>query len=242
MFRNLTSLALISILAFVAIGHKAPAWSDRTNQHFIQNVPFTRQLPNFCGPASLSSLLAFWGVSATQTEIGSRSFAQSDSGTNGADMLLFCRDQGLSAYSFNGTIKDLKEFVSRNIPVMILQDMTRTWTDGHFRIVVGYNDDKGTVTLRDSRQPGLVTLAYKEFDYLWDQRGRWAMLVVPGRLDTFKKTMGEDNPVLYMDLAQAYLHRGQFQRAEQEIMKALDIQPDNTYARDILSKVRAHRA
>ncbi|MHB0912867.1 MAG: C39 family peptidase [Armatimonadota bacterium] len=241
MLRIILRLLVVAIFTNVALGYAGHSDLEPPQKYYVDGVPFTPQQTNFCGPASMSSLLAFWGIRIGQTGIADKTLADRKTGTNGADLLLYARDLGLSAYSFNGTIADLKKSVSKGYPVLILQDKSRTSRDGHFRVVVGYNDLRGTVTLRDSVQPGLIIQPYTEWDQLWARRGRWALMVAPNGKDVFKETLGRANPVLHLDLAQAYLHRGLFSRAEQECTKALGIEPGNSYALKLLNLAKTHK-
>jgi hypothetical protein len=160
-------------------------------------------------------------------------------GTNGSDLLLFSINKGFAAYSINSTLKELKQFISAGYPVITLQDLSRESTLGHFRVAVGYDDEKRTITLRDSNTSSYVVLPYSEFDYLWDKRGRWALLVMPREKDQFKNSLGRSNTVLHLDLAQAYLRQRDYGRAESESRQALRIEPANDYARGLLEKSKA---
>lgn len=206
----------------------------------IEGVPFVKQLDNYCGPAALSSLFAFWKAPLSQKDIGACVYNDQTFGSNAGDMLLYCRERGFNAYSFNGTPDDLKRYVSAGYPVLTLTRMSRSDENGHYRLVVGYDDEAKTFTLRDSTQPDLVKMPYDEFAYLWGCRGRWAMLAMPRNKDTFRDALGKNNAVLHMDLAQAYLHRGVYDKAEAECTKALLIEPANPYAKKLLNGARTH--
>jgi hypothetical protein len=223
----------------MAFGNGEHAVSDPPDRYFIKNVPLTRQLPNYCGPASLSSLLAYWGISDSQESIGEKTYDNKCAGTNGADLLMHCRDRGLAAYSFNGTLDQLKRMIWMGYPVIVLQNASKTWKEGHFRIAVGYNDETKTITLRDGTQSDYVVLPYTDFDYIWEKRGRWALIVTPRKKDIFGDSLGKGNTVVHMDLAQAYLHRGDYARAKQECLDAQNLEPDNPYVKDLLARAEA---
>ncbi len=206
----------------------------------IKGVPFIQQMTNYCGPASLASIFAYWKVKVSQKEIGACTYDPKTKGTNAGDLLMFCRDRGLSAYSLNGTLFDLKWFISEGYPVLVLQNVSRTDITGHFRVAMGYDDKAGVIILRDSMDSNLVRMKYGDFQYLWEKRGYWAMLVMPHEKDIFQQILGEWNPVVHMDLAQAYLHKGSYDEAEVEAQKALNVEPDNPYAKDFLRQAQEH--
>ena len=232
-------LVLFSVFAVAAAGNGEHVSFDPPNKYFINTVPFTRQLPNFCGPASLVSLLAYYDIPLTQKVIASCAYDSGKSGTNGADLLLYCREKGLSAYSFNSTLPELKKLIAKGYPVIVLQEWSKNNKTGHFRVAVGYNDSERTITLRDSMTPKLVKLSYTGFDNLWQRRGRWAMLAMPPKKDSFKDDFGTSNAVVHMDLAQAYLRRKDFKSAEQECRKALGIEPQNPFAHKLLTQAKS---
>ena len=227
-------------LAVISSGHVTHAANARPRAHLVHGVPYTKQMPNYCGPASLCSLLTFWNVKTDQKDIGSRVYDDGTHGTNAGDLLMYCRERGLSAYSMNGTLDDLKQFISQGYPIIVLQNMSPHDASGHYRVTIGYDDQTGTITFQDSMTPDPVLMKYSDFDALWGRRGRWAMLVAPLEKDIFQKTLGERNPVLCMDLAQAYLHKGSYDQAEIQCMRALSIEPSNPYAKKLLAGAKAH--
>ncbi len=238
MARRANRLLLFLVLLGTSSACPVDSASAPPSRHLIDTVPYIRQLPDYCGPASLSSLLAHWKLRVDQRTIARTAFDSRSSDTNGADLLFYCRDSGLAAYSFNGTLRGLKEMIARGFPILILQEMSRKRPEGHFRVAVGYNDEAQTITLRDGWDAGYVVLSYTEFDSLWSKRGRWALVAMPRDKDAFAGTLGLRNAVLHMDLAQAYLRRGDRTSAEAECLEALKIEPGNRYARDLLARAR----
>lgn len=228
-------LVIFAITGFVLAGavHSSPSIPQKS---FIEGVPYTPQLPNYCGPASLSSLLAHWGVSVSQKDIGQGICDGSELGTSAGDLLLFCRDKGLSAYSFNGTIDELKEDISKGYPVLVLQYFSKSVKLGHYRVAVGYDDSERVIILRDSNKPDLIRLPYSEFEYLWSKEGSWAMIVMTKDKDIFSETLGKTNPVVHLDLAVAYLHKKDFDKAAKESLVTLGIEPSNPYALEMLKQ------
>lgn len=210
--------------------------SATPERHFIEGVPYTQQLPNFCGPAALSSLLAFWGIHSGQKDIAKGICDGSRSGTNAGDLVIYCRESGLSAYSFNGTIDELKMYITQGYPVLVLQQWTKSDASGHYRVVVGYDDTDGVIVLRDSNGSALVRIPYADFKYLWDKQADWGMIAMPREKDNFRESLDKSNSVVHMDLALAYIRRKDFKHAKEESLQAITIEPDNPYAKDILQK------
>ena len=102
-YQKRLSVALLIVVSLPSFGgEKTPARCEMT-------VPYVQQIRNYCGPASLCSVLQFWGVAVDQKSIGKSVFDSSLQATNGADMLLYARGKGFSAYSWNSSVSDLKD-------------------------------------------------------------------------------------------------------------------------------------
>lgn len=177
-------------------------------------------------------------MSASQQSIARKIFDTHESGTNGADMLLFSRNSGLQAVSFNGTALMLKKLVNLGFPVIVLQDNNKTERAAHYRIVVGYNDTRKVFVVRDNTMEQYLNLPYSEFEDLWDIHGRWAMLIAPPNRTEYESAVDGGNAVCHMDLAIAYSKNRNKSGARNECLKALQLEPQNPFARKLLLQLK----
>jgi tetratricopeptide (TPR) repeat protein len=141
-------------------------------------------------------------------------------------------------------MKDLKGYLQAGIPILVLQDMSLSDKRGHFRVVIGYSDITRMVFVRDSNYEDVRSIPYDEFDKTWSSYSRWALVVCPKEKEDLLDASVRDNPVLHLDLGQAYLRLKQPERAREQFEEALRMEPENEEAKDRLAQLvsRGHRS
>lgn len=230
-------ISLISLfILFSLLSGVLPSFGEKPPSSLvIESIPSITQIKDYCGPASLAMVLKYWGFTADQKAIGKVVFDPSVSGTNGAEMILYARKKGLSAYSWNSNLSDLKEKLAAKIPIIVLQDCNLTDTSGHYRVAIGYDDKAGVVYVRDSYEPNNKSIPYATFEKLWKRHGNWSLLICPNNKDSFKKELDDMNPIVHIDLAYAYYKHGDLIAAERESRIALALDPENYNAKSLLA-------
>ncbi len=103
----------------------------------IQGVQRIKQLTNYCGPATLAMVLRYYGHDVTQEDIGKVIYDHSSGATNGADMLLYSRERGFAAYSWNSSVSDVKKKLAAGFPVIVLQQNSLEDISGQYRVLIG---------------------------------------------------------------------------------------------------------
>lgn len=204
----------------------------------VAGVPRIKQLHNYCGPAALASVMQNLGCKLTQETIGREIYDSSSGGSNGGDMLLFARERGYAAYSWNSSIADVKLKLAAGFPVIALQQNSTTDTSGHYRVVAGYDEDAAKFFIVDPYYDNITELTYSDCERLWRPMGYWALVVLPADKDTFVDELGERNPVVHMDLSYARYKRKDYEDALKEAQIALKIEPRNSFARSILGQIQ----
>jgi hypothetical protein len=112
-------------------------------------------------------------------------------------------------------------------------------TRGHVRVVTGYNDLSRRFLVRDSNYEEVRSIPYDEFDLTWEPFGRWALLVCPKEKEKSLAAAIKENPVLHLDLGQAYLRRRNNQLARLHFQETLKLEPRNEEALDQLATMGA---
>lgn len=230
----------LSTSALILLSLLLPTWvaeADIPNAHQVQGVERIKQLTNYCGPACLASVMRFHGADVTQESIGKVIYDAIGRATNGADMLLYGREHGFAAYSWNTSIRDVKTKLAAGLPVVVLQQNSITDASGHYRVLTGYDDARAEFSVVDPYYDGITRLSYTDCDRLWKKMGYWALLVVPPSKDTFRAELDTKNPVVHMDLSTAKFKRGDFDEALKEARLALGLEPHNTYAKSMVSRI-----
>jgi predicted double-glycine peptidase len=216
------------------------AKAPRLPEKFVMsNVPYVQQMTNYCGPASLTSVLNYWGTSTDQKTVGKGCYDAQIQATNGADMMLYARSKGFSAYSWNSDMNDLKTKLADGVPVIVLQDISLRDTSGHYRVITGYDSKQRVFYMNDPYEPMNKWMNENTFSKLWSKHGNWALLVCPPEKDTYKVSLDEKNPVVHIDLAYIYYKRGNAAAAEKESRLALALEPANYSAKSLLAKATA---
>ncbi len=126
-----------------------------------------KQSSGFCGPASLSSLLDYYGVKMSERELGNLCGTSKALGTEPEVLLEVLKKLGFKAVAKrNGTWEDLQKLVTHGTPVLV-----DWWSDfgkpaeGHYSLVYKVTDDK--ISLMDPEIGGYRTMGKERFMKLW---------------------------------------------------------------------------
>ncbi len=141
----------------------------------IHDVPFVMQDSQYCGPASLSSVLAHYGDPLDQKTIGKAVYSPKLQGALITDLENYSRERGFQTKIGRGWSVDIKEFLSEGKPVIVLVDLG-FWvmSKPHYLVVYGYNE-QGFLAHNGFKASQLYL--YKEFDEIWERAGRSFLLV-----------------------------------------------------------------
>lgn len=141
----------------------------------IEGVPFIRQDSQFCGPASLASVMTFHGVREDQKTIGAAVYSEKLQGALITDLERYARQKGFETTSGRGTMEELKAEIDRKRPVIVLVDLG-FWvvSKPHYLVVIGY-DDEG-FTAHDGYTPQ-NRYSYDRFGAIWGKMGNAYLLV-----------------------------------------------------------------
>ena len=188
---------------------------------------------NNCGPASLATLMSYYGSSLNQADVAAVIHPDPDvRHVPYTQILMFARTQGFEAFwRVNGTADLLKLMVSNGMPVMI-----PTWhVDargtgmGHYRVVTGYDDALGEWILYDSLESrGIgregpyrgIRMSYAQLQEYWQVRNYTYLVIVPeDRLPIAAAIIGEN-----MD--DEYMWQQSLERAQAHV----DANPDDAFA------------
>jgi len=143
--------------------------------HVIEGVPFVKQDTQYCGPASLSSILSYYGDPVDQQTIGKDTYCEKLKGALITDLENFARARGFRTRSVSGTLEDIQSAVSGGTPVIVLVDQG-FWvvSQPHYLVVFGY-DDTGFIS-HDGYQAS-QRFPYPEFRKIWTKAGSTYLLI-----------------------------------------------------------------
>ncbi len=183
---------------------EAPTRKRVSPSHFIKGVPWHQQLDGLsCAAGSLETVFHYWGVDIDQREIMNVA-RTSSSGTSSSEVVrtgqfsmlsdakgvyshssgpfggFSARRMGYAAFSHTSDecwFEDLKAIVADDIPVIVLMSYEPTGGEGHYRVVIGYDDAQQLIyliepwnqdTKHQTQWEGVIAWSYSDFQRAWD--------------------------------------------------------------------------
>jgi ABC-type bacteriocin/lantibiotic exporter with double-glycine peptidase domain len=154
---------LTTILLLIALISADPG------SYEIQGVPFVKQESLFCGPASIESVFAYYGLAIDQGTIAKEVYTEKLQGALITDMQNYARAQGFQTRLDQGTMDTLKTLVKTGRPVLVLVDLGFwVFSKPHYLVVTGYND-RGFIVHTGYKASQLFE--YEEFETIWKKKG-----------------------------------------------------------------------
>lgn len=159
----------------------------------ILDVPKVKQLKNYCGPASLSMVFAYYGLKLSQEEIAEEiteiwpHYVKKpimESGLHTTHLTGYAREKGFSARRYKQCSLDrLINYLKKEVPTIALIDDFTDRDIGHFIVVKGYDLDKKLLYLNDPYDQRRTKASFKFFKKLWllksDEREQIFNEIVP---------------------------------------------------------------
>jgi len=146
---------------------------------FIPGVPFHPQDAYQCGPASLATVLNYWGDNTSPEEIAQAIYLPRLKGTLGIDMWAYAHERNFKAEMHRGSLKDLERLVEARVPAIAFLDLGYPWLPvPHFVVVVGLDTDAGTIIAHDGAAPN-TAISYSRFLHAWSKTNYWTLVVRP---------------------------------------------------------------
>lgn len=136
------------------------------------NIPIVRQTSSRnCGPAVLQAIINYYGIVISQRSIA-KIVGTTDWGTTIGNVMSFLMSEGFTVTGkFHAKKKDITSILDRKIPIIVLiqdgeYDETRkTIENGHFVVLVGYNED--SVFIMDPLRKDYVEMHWGYFLPRW---------------------------------------------------------------------------
>jgi len=180
--RNIFFLALIMFTSAGCITSASYIYKDvreNTAAGTILDVPFVKQKDDYCGPAALSSVFAYWQRPYTQEEIAKSIFKNELCGVLNVDLEKYARDKGFWAKGYSGDFQRLKQLIALGVPVVVLEKLHPFILNRmHYVVVLGFSE-KHRVILEHTGSRDFVIRSYNGFERNWYAGGSWMLEVIP---------------------------------------------------------------
>lgn len=183
-FRLLTVIVALSLAVLSGCGPSRSAVLKALNEGrgkgaLIKGVPGFIQDKFMCGPASLASVMSFYGEQAGPDEIAQRAYLEGLQGTLMMDLLLYAKGKGFKASYYRGGMDDLKEKLRDGKPLILFLNTGYGLTaKGHYITVFGYSDSADAVVAHTGIEKEAV-LGYKELVSTWKTTNFSTLLITP---------------------------------------------------------------
>jgi ABC-type bacteriocin/lantibiotic exporter with double-glycine peptidase domain len=164
------------LILFTILITAAGGAGDLPRQHLIRGVPFVPQKRKQCGPAALAMVFGYYRIRISQEDLAEEINPKNLSGSLNLDLLIAARRHGFAARSYSGTLKLLKEYLARDVPVIALVNFQPDSDSYHFLVTYGFDDEKGELTVHSGRTSG-GKLGYHEFGRAWRAADNWMLVV-----------------------------------------------------------------
>jgi len=155
------------------------------DQFYLCDAPYFNQNASYwCGPASMSMVLGYWGTNRSQGDIATEIFDPGARITSMSDMVSYPTPYGFNSQDFTGSIYDLKMWINGGVPLIVLQRFSLEDPYGHYRVVVGYNDSSAMMFTLDPINGVNFTISYAKFAQLWQPGStfsttNWTLAITP---------------------------------------------------------------
>ena len=149
------------------------------NALYVKQVPFYPQTQYQCGPASLATVLNYWGRHVTPEQIAQEIYRPGMKGTLSLDLWQYAKTQGLQASVRQGSWEFLETQVSRERPIIAFLNLGfRQVPLGHFLVVVGVDPDNKSVIAYSGVEKN-QRIPFDRFKKAWEKTNYWSLLIEP---------------------------------------------------------------
>lgn len=165
--------------------------------HTLAGLRYEPQGWNNCGPTTLAMALSYWAVSDTQNEVATALKPDpEDKNVSPHEMADYARDIGLEAtLRVGGDLELLRRLVASGFPVIVETWYVRDAEDqlGHYRLIIGYNDETQQFLTYDSLHGPDLPIGYQELDELWRVFNRLYLVIhEPEQAQEVAALLGQD--------------------------------------------------
>lgn len=147
--------------------------------HRLTDVQFFPDDTDQCGPATLASILTYWGVSTDPMALKGEIYLPRLRGTLPIDLLLAAQAHGLRAESYAGSLDNVRSELEAGHPLVAFLNLGyKIFPQGHYVVITGYDDQRQGVYVHSGLERDEF-LPYERFLRSWEKTGRWTLRILP---------------------------------------------------------------
>jgi len=154
-------------------------YQDSPRQVVRVVVPFFPDGTDQCGPATLASVLTYWGIPSEPAVLKVEMYRTQLGGTLPIDLLLAAQARGLQTEGSSGTLESLKTELDAHHPVVALLNLGwAVFPQGHYVVITGYDERQQGIYMHSGLARDLF-VSYTQFFIYWEKTGRWMLRLQP---------------------------------------------------------------
>ena len=168
------SIQLILCFFFFLITTPCIIAVTETDAHYIEVELKSQGDKPWCGPACVVMVLNYWHIDVTVEEAGMQIDPEQD-GAKTTELVRYLQGFEVGLYKLN-SIEELKTWISRDHPIMVLVWSDTTKTAGHYLVITGFDEDG--IHLNDPNGKK-VEFTYEKFSDLWTRHYNYGLVISP---------------------------------------------------------------
>lgn len=146
---------------------------------FYLEVPYVRQVKNFCGPAALASVFRYWKHPADQHSLAAEFSPFPTKGLSGSQLKELAGKHSFLAYSFSGNRKLILDHLRKGRPLIVALASSRLLNLNHYVVLVGWDEVQQEWVLHDPAEGAYRRVKAEELMDRSSDLNNWTLLVLP---------------------------------------------------------------
>ena len=112
-------IALLTLSGcFLPNSHDDRKFAFASERRYINYIPFFLQEYNYCGPATMASVLNYWKYHVSLEEVVKKVYTPKLKGSVTIDMLNYARETGFYAAWYKGNIQNVRKEINDGHPLI----------------------------------------------------------------------------------------------------------------------------
>lgn len=170
------SLLLLLVSLFISFGFSV---AKEVSGGFYLEVPYVKQVSNFCGPASLAMVLRYWGKETSQYDLAEHIQPFPKKGLSGLQLKELAEKSRFSAFSFAGQTEDILNHLRQGRPLIVALGPSLLASSNHYVVLVGWDEPSRKWVFHD---PAVGPYRRHSEEKLSKKRAEveyWTLLIIP---------------------------------------------------------------
>lgn len=156
-----------------------PEHTETLHAKRLTGVPFFADDTDQCGPASLASVLNYWGIPSDPVTLRNEIYLPKLRGSLPIDLPFAAESRNMKVKMYSGSLADMKSELVAGHPLLVFLNLGYgVFAQGHYVVVTGYDDSRQGVYLHSGLERDLF-LSYERFLRSWRKTGQWTLLLLP---------------------------------------------------------------